>query len=92
MFLPVDPTLINAQFLLFTSAHPNDGQFLSYRDLDTIKNSNFDKSLPLKVIVHGFTNNLSWPWLYDLKDALLTVIYSDLIFQVLRFLSLKHLI
>jgi len=47
---------------------------LSYRDLDTIKNSNFDKSLPLKVIVHGFTNDLSWPWLYDLKDALLTVI------------------
>ena len=71
--MPVEPNLINTQFLLFNKNTPEQGQFITYKNLDSIKNSNFDPSLPLKIAVHGFYNNLSSPWLIDLKNALLKV-------------------
>jgi hypothetical protein len=73
LYLPVDPALINTQFLLFNRNTPAEGQFISYKNIDSIKNSKYDSNLPLKIVVHGFYNNLTTPWLIDLKNSLLTV-------------------
>ncbi len=74
LYLPIDPILINTQFLLFTKKSPNNGSFVTYRDTNTIMSSYFDRNLPLKVVVHGFFNDINSPWMYTIKDALLTVI------------------
>ncbi len=70
--MPIDPLIIKSQFLLFSNNKTN-GQFIDYRDLNTIKNSNFNKSLPLKIIIHGFADNINLTWLHEMKDALITV-------------------
>lgn len=79
LYLPIDPILIDTSFQLFTKKNPTAGQFLSYRNVKTIENSNFDKNLPLKIVVHGFQNDINSSWLYKLKDALLTVMYGSCI-------------
>lgn len=73
LYLPVDPALINTQFLLFNKNTPPEGQFITYKNIDSIKNSKYDPNLPLKLTVHGFSNNISIPWIHGLKNALLTV-------------------
>lgn len=58
---------------MYTPKTKTDGRILSYSDIETIKNSKFNRSLPLKIIIHGFFNNYDTPWLHSLKDSLLTV-------------------
>ena len=73
--MPINPFLIDTTFQLFTRKNPTVGQFLSYRDVKTIQNSKYDKASPLKIVVHGFQNDINSTWLYTLKDALLTVMH-----------------
>ena len=47
---------MNTEFLLFTPQNSNSENELSYKNPDTIRNSKFDVNLPLKLIIHGFTN------------------------------------
>ena len=58
---------------MFTPKTQYNGRVLSYKDLNTIKNSVFDRNLPLKIIIHGFFNDYDTPWVHSLKDTLLTV-------------------
>ena len=69
----MSPELIKTEFLLFTNKNPKNGEFISYKDINTVQTSSFDPSLPLKILCHGFYNDLNTTWLYTLKDALLTV-------------------
>ena len=59
---------------MYTPKTKTDGRVITYNNLETIRNSYFDKSLPLKIVIHGFFNNFDTPWLHNLKDSLLTVI------------------
>ncbi len=59
--------------MLFTRKNQHNEQMLSYRDLQTIRNSYFNKYLPLKIIVHGFGNNRDTPWAHNMKNAILNV-------------------
>ena len=70
-YLPVAPDVLKTEFLYFSRKNVEEEQSLSYSDLDTIRNSNFDKDLPLKIIIHGFANNRSTPWVLQMKRALL---------------------
>lgn len=72
-YLPNDPENINTEFLLFTRKNRNNEQILSYRNTETVRNSNFNKNLPLKIIVHGFGNTKDKPWMHEMKDAFLDV-------------------
>lgn len=72
-FLPVPPDVIKTEFLLFNKKNNNQEEGLSYTNLSIINGSSFDVSLPLKILVHGFTNNRSTPWLNKLKETILEV-------------------
>lgn len=45
-------------FTLFTRKNPEVGQTIIYRSLTSIEESNYDKTKPLRVICHGWFNNL----------------------------------
>ena len=59
--------------MLYTKDNPTYEQLLTHKDSNSIRFSNFNKLLPLKIIVHGFTNNRSTNWLHLMKNAILEV-------------------
>ena len=73
----MSPDLIKTEFLLFTNKNPKNGEFISYKDINSIKSSSYDRNLPLKILCHGFYNDLNTTWLYTLKDSLLTVKFRN---------------
>ncbi|CAH2050165.1 unnamed protein product, partial [Iphiclides podalirius] len=60
---PVDEELLktrngaNNQYWLFTRQNPNNRQVITHGNANTIRNSNYNRNRPLKVIVHGWNNN-----------------------------------
>ena len=69
------PENIQAEFSLYTMDHKNDEELLSYDNIASIRTSRFNKNLPLKVIVHGYANIKTSPWLNEMKEELFKVIY-----------------
>lgn len=68
--LPSGPNQINTQFVLFNSPS-GPSQAVSYKsDAAAIKKA-FVKKLPVKIIVHGFKNDITKNWLYEMKNAFL---------------------
>lgn len=53
-FLPQSPEQISPNFLLFTRKNTADAQSLHYGQVDSVRKSFFNASLPTKIIVHGF--------------------------------------
>ena len=76
LYLPEDPETIKTKFSLFTDEDPLFEQDLNYKEIRTIKNSKFNKNLPLKVIVHGYGEDQELEWLLKMKDTLLKVTIS----------------
>jgi len=72
-YLPDSPAEIGTEFILFTRANSNQRQYISYKDTKTIKQSSFNRNLPLKILIHGFSNTIEKPWLHEMKDELLKV-------------------
>ncbi len=70
-FLPVSPELIGTEFLLYTKNNLNDEDSLKYDDENTLRVSHFDSSLPLKILIHGFTHKKNTPWIVGLKNEIL---------------------
>lgn len=58
---PVPEPAFNAQrdvrFLLFSRLNPTVGQQLVFRDVNTLRSSNYNVNLPTRVIIHGFQND-----------------------------------
>ena len=76
LFVENNPDIIKTEFLLFTSSRQDQAHLLSYKDIDTIKNSGFDSNLPLKVIIHGYANDLNnqnTDWMRQMKSELFKV-------------------
>ena len=72
--LPKSPSDINTEFFLFTPKYPIFSQQLYYENVASVRNSHFDTRYPLKIIIHGFSNNKSTPWILEMKNALLIVL------------------
>lgn len=47
----------DTRFLLFSRTNPTVGQQLIFRDLNSLRNSNYNGNLPTRVIIHGFQND-----------------------------------
>lgn len=47
----------DTRFLLFSRSNPTVGQQLLFRDLVTLRSSNYNGNLPTRVITHGFQND-----------------------------------
>lgn len=58
---PEPAWLFNAErdtrFLLFSRLNPTIGQQLIFRDLTSLRNSNYNGDLPTRVIIHGFQSD-----------------------------------
>jgi hypothetical protein len=75
-YLPVAPEEINPEFLLFTRKSLENEEYLYYKDESSILNSKFDKNLPLKLIIHGFSNNKSTPCKFKKKNLIETYVIT----------------
>ena len=70
--VPQSPEVIDTHYVLFTQESPNNPEVLSYNiDDQVIKESSFNASRWLRIIVHGFINNRDSSWIKPLKDELL---------------------
>ena len=49
----------DVRFLLFSRSNPTNGQPIIFRDLPSLQNSNYNRNLPTRVIIHGFQNDAS---------------------------------
>lgn len=79
LFLPVSPDVIQTAFLLYTPANLNTADEITYNDQASIRQSHFDKNLRIIILIHGFTNDRTSPWLYDYKDAFMETDPSNVI-------------
>ncbi len=73
--VPQSPEIIDTAFLLFTQEAPTNPEFLSYNNDDSIRNADIKPSRWLRIIVHGFTNNRTTPWISKLTTELLKLKY-----------------
>ena len=74
LFVENDPDIIKTEFILFTSQ--DQAQSMSYKDINTIRESGFNPNLPLKVIIHGYANDLNnanTDWMRQMKSELFKV-------------------
>lgn len=82
--LPRSPKEVGTQMQLFTRKNPKTelqhGYFLDFMDLDTINNSPFNHTRKTKFIIHGFTNSIKTPWIYEMKDELLKLVSIGVFF------------
>lgn len=74
--LPKSPQEVGTQMQIFTNSNPNHGYFLNFTDLGTITKSPFKAGLKIKFIIHGFSNTIKTPWIYEMKDELLKLVGS----------------
>jgi hypothetical protein len=63
--------------MLFTRQNRDIEQLLSYTKPTSIRRSNFNKNLQLKIIVHGFGQDRNKPWLHEMKNSFLDVRLSN---------------
>lgn len=65
--LPDEPQKINTSFYLYTRANRKEPDHI----FDSIEDSNFDKDLPNKFIIHGFRGNSTKSWVLSMKEEIL---------------------
>lgn len=64
------PLVIKTEFFLYCNENQTDAETaeeLSYVNIDSIRNSKFNPNLPLKIIVHGYANDIKTPWLDEMR-------------------------
>lgn len=49
----------DVRFLVFTRLNPTIGQELIFRNLDSLRSTNYNGNRPTRVIIHGFQNDAS---------------------------------
>ncbi|XP_005102225.1 pancreatic lipase-related protein 2-like [Aplysia californica] len=67
--LPSCPNRIDASFKLFNPSSKS-GSIIK-ADKDCVSDSEFDPSLPTRVVTHGFTESGSTSWMLEMKDEFL---------------------
>ncbi|XP_013414570.2 pancreatic triacylglycerol lipase-like [Lingula anatina] len=70
--VPSKPEDIGTKFHLYTRSNSDFPQQLTYNDGgNSLRVSFFNKDLPVKFIIHGFTESIDAPWLKRMSDAFL---------------------
>jgi hypothetical protein len=75
--LPRAPADIGTKFLLFTRTNPHNPDTLEYVSQASIASSHYQRNLPTKLIIHGFSNNVRTQWLHTMKDAFLSQVRTE---------------
>ncbi|XP_063923579.1 uncharacterized protein LOC135137772 [Zophobas morio] len=78
--LPSKPEEIDTKFLLYPShsrrrsgSSPAEVPFTSIKEAFEWAKQGFNKSLPTKVLIHGFGSDCSHIWIYEMRSALMAV-------------------
>ena len=74
--IPGPPEDLNTRFLLYTRDNRNYEIPISYTDVKTNLPKHFNPDLPLKFIIHGFTETGMEGWVKKMKDAFLDAVSS----------------
>jgi hypothetical protein len=69
--LPTSPSVMDAKLQLYTRNNRDVPQDLSYLNAGSLGASNFDATLPIKFVTHGFNENGASQWILGVKDAYL---------------------
>jgi len=78
--VPQAPAQVGTKFLLFKKATRNGpAKQLSYTDINVIKASGFDSALPVKILIHGFSENENSKWLNKMKNAFLDTVLAPMV-------------
>jgi hypothetical protein len=90
--LPIHPDDLGTELYLFNreAQDLDTAKLLDYKSARSLEGTGFDPSLPLKIVVHGFSNNRSTDWVANLAQALLAKVNIKLKFvSMLEFLRSK---
>lgn len=78
--LPAKPEEINTKFLLYPGRNrrrsglpPAEVPASNLNDAFEWAKQGFNKSLPTKVLIHGFGSDCSYIWIYEMRSALMAV-------------------
>lgn len=69
--LPDSPEEVGVTLTLYTRQDPVQGRALDYKDPEPIKGTTFDPEAETKVVVHGYDNDGTEPWVTNLTSQLL---------------------
>ncbi|CAK1544563.1 unnamed protein product [Leptosia nina] len=61
------------QYLLFTRRNPQNSQQLRHNDLNSVRNSNYNRNWPIVVIAHGWNGDINSKVNGFVRDAMLAV-------------------
>ena len=67
--ISTDETL--TKYYLWSNANQNQEQELIFDNVESVMNSNFNANLPMKMLVHGYTDNGKSSWVIRVKDEFL---------------------
>ena len=72
-YLPMHPDDLQTAILLYTrkNSELENANILDYKNAASLQNTPFDRRLPLKIIIHGFGNNRTSPWITTLAKSIL---------------------
>ncbi|XP_045493749.1 pancreatic triacylglycerol lipase-like [Colias croceus] len=76
---PVDENLLNTRngannaYWLYTRRNTNNPQSIINGDANSVRNSNYNSNVPLKIVVHGWTGSLNSVLNARIKDAFLAI-------------------
>jgi len=68
---PSTPEKINLKLNLFTRKNPGTIELLKVDDVTGVNQTNFNFSMPTKLIIHGYTDSGNNIWCLNMKDELL---------------------
>ncbi|XP_042857442.1 uncharacterized protein LOC122243795 [Penaeus japonicus] len=77
--LPSPPEEINTRFLLYTRERADREKLITYQNISSILNSNFNNSKPTKMLIHGFGSSCYSAWIREMRVALLTMMDVNII-------------
>ncbi len=75
-FLPIDPSIAQTEFFLYTQKNPKNPEMLSYKN-ELSESTNYDPRYPLKIFIHGFTDTGLKRWTNYTRNAILEQVSLD---------------
>ena len=86
--LPSAPEEIGTKLFLYTRKNRELGQPVAYNNITTVaKESNFNATLPIKVIIHGFGSDCGKIWTREMRLSFLAVVRGSVKINSHTFLS-----
>ena len=74
--LPASPDLINTTFTLYTRELGQTGHALDHQNASVLLSAPMLTAKPVKVVIHGFGSSGRRPWVLQMTEALLFMVWK----------------